>query len=87
MRRWSAAVVRPRNQVNRKAATPWHKACQAGHASVARILVATGAHLSARTHQGQTPTDLARANDHHPLARMLDELQLERAKRAQPSAV
>jgi ankyrin repeat protein len=52
--------------------TPLHEAASAGQEAIARLLVAHGAQRDARTDDGRTAADLARAKKHETLAGWLE---------------
>ena len=58
-RRAAATFVKPRSGW-----TSLHQASYWGHAEMARALIVAGADTQARTHDGETPADVARARGH-----------------------
>jgi len=70
MRRLLAAGASP-NVRQQRGFTPLHEAAQRGHAEMVSLLRDHGADLGAQTDEGQTALDLARAQGHDAVVRLL----------------
>ena len=53
--------------------TPLHSAASEGHLEMVSLLVQKGAEINAKDKSGQTPMDLANANQHQDVAKLLAE--------------
>ena len=55
--------------------TPLYAACQNGHVDAARLLLARGADIEAKTAWNDTPLDIAKREGHKAVVALLEEHQ------------